>query len=157
STANQYLASLWVALNCAKLTASSDTITVTYSAADTSAKNGAAMGCAGVANATAVDVTPTPTGNAGSASPSITSGTLVQATEVVSASETNATGGGAISWGGSPAATIAGFQTAGQEFSSMAGFSVSSTASTAYGGTITSAKWAALLVSLTPVAIERQY
>jgi hypothetical protein len=149
-------AAMWVALNCAVLTNGTGVIVVTFGAAAATAKGIAAFGCKGVANAAAVDAIPTPTTGT-STSPSITSGTLVQAPEVVIALEANVAAGGAITWSGSPGATIAGFQAGSGQFTSMAGFAAAAVTSTAYHGTITSSAWAMVMVSLTPVPIETQF
>src|SRR6202046_5135222 len=99
---------MWVALNTTALVSGTDTITITYSGSTSLAQNAAAVGCSGVATASAVDITVQATGT--SATPSVASGTLAQAAELLVSYEANAFSGGATLWGGgfvSPAASLA--------------------------------------------------
>ena len=145
----EYGNAIFVALNCAVLTAGTDTITVTFSSAAADGKTAAATGVPAAAHSGAVDIGVSAT-SAGSTAPSVTSGALAQTAEALIAWESNAAAGGAIHWGtGSFTQQVAGFQApSSNQYSSMASLVVSSQASVTASGTITSAKWAILLVSL---------
>src|ERR1700735_932911 len=137
---------MWVALNTTALVSGTDTITITYSGSTSLAQNAAAVGCSGVATASAVDITVQATGT--SATPSVASGTLAQAAELLVSYEADAFAGGAITWGGSWVIQAGSIKDLSNHFSSIATQVVSSTASVTATGSITSALWEILLISL---------
>lgn len=143
---NGTLAGAWfVALNTAKLTASTDTITLTCSGTG-GAKALTAAGCSGLLAAGAVDQTPTPT-TGSSTAPSITSGTLGQANELCLTGETHGASGSAITWGNS-FTSLDSQHAPSAEFANDAYLVVSSTSAVTSSATITAAAWGMALVTL---------
>jgi len=126
----------------------SDTITLTCSSTG-GTKTLSAYGCSGVLTASATDQTPTPTSGTSTA-PSITSGTLAQASELALAGEINTNTGGAITWGGSFASpTVSDSQhITNNIYGQSAAITTSSTAALTASGTITSANWAMAMITL---------
>lgn len=137
--------SVWVALNTTALT-TSDTITVTV---NSTTGNHAAivLGCSGVATASAVDQSPTPTSGT-STNPSITSGTLAQATELCLAVFQNGSGGGAPSGFGAFINLSTLHAAASSIWLSLAYDKVAATTAVTASCTITSVSWTALLITL---------
>lgn len=139
----------FVALNTAVLTSGTSWIELTLSGSAGS-KGLSAVGCSGVAATGAVDQTPTPT-TGSSASPSITSGTLSQASELALAGVVAGNGATSITWGNSFTA-----QDTEHPASAQVGFcgslTVSSTSPVTASGTITSANWAMGLITLEAAA-----
>jgi hypothetical protein len=126
-----------------------DTITVTYSSLSVTGKNCGAIGCSGIAVASLVDAAAEAENATGTSSPSVATGSLLLANELLCSWEDNGSAGGAITWSGSWSPTIPGFEAASSnQWSSMATQVVSSTASVTATGTITSAAWAIMVISL---------
>jgi hypothetical protein len=147
ANSTEFTDAIYVALNTTPLASGVDTITVTYSAADTSGKNAGAVGCMNIPASAVADVN-TSAANAGSVAPSVSSGTLSKANEFLVAWVDSGSGSGAITWANPMIQQIPGFQATGDQWSSMAVLLVSSTNAITAAGSIVSAKWAMLLISL---------
>ena len=156
-TNGSLLGAWFVALGAKPLAAGTDTITLTCSTT-VGSKTLSAFGCSGAATASATDQTPTPTTGT-STTPSITSGTLAQAAELALAGLVSANGGGAVTWGSSftspPASDSEHNATA--QFGSAAAITVSSAGALTASGTITSAAWGIVLVTLKAAALPVPY
>ena len=123
------------------------TITVVFNAS-TGTKIAGAVGCPGVADSP-IDQNPTTTSNAGSTSPSITSGALTQPVEICVAIMTNGNAGGeSMVWAAGWTSWFDLFAGAGGQVMSMATMTTASSSAVTASGTISSAKWCMLLVTL---------
>jgi hypothetical protein len=122
----------------------SDTYTVAYSSS-AAVKAAGSIGCPGLSSSPVDQAVSAD--NAGSITPSVTTGTLAQATEACIAVVGNGNGGGAITWGGSWTPLTSQHNGTGP-WLGIACQVVASTAPVTASGTITSSKWAALLVTL---------
>lgn len=123
----------------------SDSVTVNWSgtASDTDV---VVIGISGLISSP-LDQVPTPVTNAGSTTPSITSGTLTDADEICIAVETNGAGGGAISWAGGWTSLYSQQAPASSQWTAVAYQTVSSTSPVTASGTIVSNKWGILLLT----------
>ena len=148
STASQISTSVWVANGPTTALTTSDTITVTYAATNTNVKAAVAGGVTGYS---AVDVTPAPASNGGSINPSIASGTLAQAAEVIWFIFANGNGGGSPT-GFTNCTSLGTASGNSAEFLTLAYDVVSATTSVTGSCTIATTKWAALCVSLKALA-----
>jgi hypothetical protein len=139
---------IWLALNTTALT-TSDTITVTYSTT-TGNKGCIAVGCSGVVTSSAVDQAPTPA-HAGSTAPTVTTGTLAQATEMAIGCIFSAVGGGVPS---APSLTqIVNFQSGSSpEVTAYYQATVATTAVTCSATLGASSNWCAAIITLLPAA-----
>jgi hypothetical protein len=139
-------------LNSASVTSGTTVVSAVFTNT-TSSKTMSGLGCSGVAATSALDQAPTPTtGSTGS--PSITSGTLAQASELCLAGVVNANAGGALTWTGSFASPVASdSQHPGSTiWGSCAALVVSSTAAVTASGSITAAVWGMVLITLEAAA-----
>lgn len=150
SETTNFSASAWEALNTTALVSGVDTITLTYTSALSQAINAIAVGCSGCKTSGAVDIGVS--ASAVSTSPSVSSGTLAQASEVLFAYVIDTTTGGAITWSGGWTALAGSVQSGANHISAAAYQVVSATTAVTAGGTITSATWAILAMSLKAVA-----
>jgi hypothetical protein len=137
---------VWVALNTTALT-TSDTITVTYSTT-TGQKGCIAVGCSGVATSSAVDQNNSAHGS--STAPSVTSGTLAQATEMAIGVIFAASGSGVPT--SPPLTQIVTFQSGSSPQITAYYQATASTTAVTCSGTITSANWCAQIITLLPAA-----
>lgn len=139
-------ADMWIALGTTALT-TSDTITVTFSTTS-GTKNAVAVGCSGVATASAVDQDVTFNQGSGT-SPSVTTGTLSQATEMAIGLINNQNLGTAPTFGG-------GFTQVAQQhsgtnaYTTIAYLATSSTSAVTFSATIGSTTASMILVTLLP-------
>jgi len=131
----------------------SNTITVTYSGTS-GIKNVVAAGVSGVATSNAVDQAPTP-GHGTSAAPTVTSGTLAQAAELAIGVICNASAGGVPSGLGS-FTPVESYQNGSSPEVTVAYLDTASTAAVTFSGTITSANWACLLITLAGLPASAQ-
>jgi hypothetical protein len=142
---------IFAAYNTTSLVSGTDTITGTFSSALGNAKNVYAIGIPGVAAASAADQSAS-AASAASAAPGATLPALSQAAEIVLAWADYATAGGTIAWTGPLTQAGPILQLLSNQKSAWAWADTSAVTSQAYGGTITSAKWAFLVVSLLAAA-----
>jgi hypothetical protein len=137
----------WIALNTTALT-TSDTITITYSTT-TGQKGCVAIGCSGVATSSAIDQAVS--AHATSSSPSATTGTLSQATEMAIGVIFNKSTGGAPTGLGS-FTSITQFQSGSSPEVTVAYLATSATTAVTFSGTITSDNWCDIVITLLPAS-----
>ena len=144
----------FISYNSKKLTAGTDTITITP-VSNSATRTVSAFGCSGVGVAAAADYQAAKTASGTSVSPSVTSGALVWKDELSLAGLVNGNGGGPVTWTGTFATgAITDTQHSGTTEYGAAGAIVTavspwpSTATVTAAGTIVSAGWGMSLVTL---------
>jgi hypothetical protein len=136
----------YVALNTTQLASGTDWIKLTCTSTS-GAKTLQAVGSSNIVTASAVDVTPTPT-TGSSTSPSITSGTLAQSSELVLAGLVTGSAAGTPAWNSPFSALGSSQQQGANQIASVSTDIVSATSSVTASATITSTTWGAVLLSL---------
>jgi hypothetical protein len=139
---------VWICYSTRALT-TSNTITVMWSATS-GTKNCMAVGISGVASSAAVDQDVTSNQGSGTG-PTVTSGTLSQATEMAIGIINNATGGGAPSGLGS-FAQVAQQHTGSNAYTTVAYLDTAATTAVTWSATIVTATACMILVTLLPAA-----
>lgn len=147
SNTGQFKSAVFVAAGATAALSTSDTITVTYSAASTDSKNAGALGCSGVKSSGYLDANVI-NSSSGSTTPAAVTGQLSQFNELIVAWEDNASTGGNIAWDSPLTAIVNPGPTGTNQYSSLAAAVVFNEASVTASGTIVSAKWDIILISL---------
>jgi hypothetical protein len=153
----EYDSACFIAPNAIALTAATDTITITYSSTSGNGKNAACVGVSGIMPASPSDSAGNVTAfSASSASPSVTTGTLAEAGEIVFAwCDSGSAPGVGITWNGNFTSLVADWQAPGSnQFSGLSYYVAPSVSAVTASGTIpTAGKWEMLTVALKPVFI----
>ena len=141
---------VYVAQNTAKMTVAAGDWVKLIVGSTSSAKTLAAIGCSGVATASAVDQAVSATGS--SASPTVTSAALAQADELCIAQIVTTSSGSNVSPWGNSFTGISAQQAPSSEFSSVAWKIVAVATAVTASGTVTSSQWSDILVTLKAAA-----